>query len=294
MGYADGALKATCGSCKAEVFWYSEPRPRLSGKWTCRHCGARNVLWTAPDWPDVPRELFIGHDKQRQVKLYPFPPPDDPDAAWTRAQPYCTRSFLSQVSRRLGGCAYKTYMASQVMGQPVFADRCSEPGQDWEASDDGRECHLIAGFTKGDSSCPLWAEVAALCQTDAERRFLRSYLELVKDRQFPMLIPQARIGIAERRRPDFVAFVPLHWWNYKRYAIQLDGAHPPRLAQADALRDIEVELHDYEVTRVAGSYREVQLLVERIDSDMRAAKSNAFAVALEVGVRRTEPADPVF
>jgi hypothetical protein len=293
VGYNDGALKAACGFCKAEVFWYSEPRPQLSGKWTCKGCGTRNILKTPPEWPNVPRELYIGHNNQHQVKLYPFPP-DDPDAARTGAQPYCTRSFILQVSRRLGGCDYATDVRSRVMGQPVFADRCSEPAQDWASSDEDHECHMISGFTRGASSCALWAEVAALCQTDGERRFLRSYLELVKDRQFPMLIPQARIGIAERRRPDFVVFVPLHWWKYKRYAIQLDGAHPARLAQADYLRDLDVEHHDYEVISVGGTYRDVQLLVERIDSDMGAVKSNAFAVAVEVGVRRTEPAYPFF
>ena len=42
----------------------------------------------------------------------------------------------------------------------------------------------------------------------AGTKVLHQYLVYAKH-QFPMLLPQPRIGIAERRRPDFVAFVPL-------------------------------------------------------------------------------------
>jgi hypothetical protein len=56
---------------------------------------------------------------------------------------------------------------------------------------------------------------------------------------------QARIGIAERRRPDFVLFVPLTYWNYKWYAIQLDAAHHAGFQEKDELRDAEIGVHRY-------------------------------------------------
>ena len=89
------------------------------------------------------------------------------------------------------------------MGEPIFSDQCVEPERGWQ-DNEGEPCHMVAGFTIGQASCGLWERVKQLCQTEPERRFLQSYLGLAKDRQFPMLIPQARIGIAERRRPDFV------------------------------------------------------------------------------------------
>jgi hypothetical protein len=42
-----------------------------------------------------------------------------------------------------------------------------------------------------------------------------------------MLLPQARLGMGERRRPDFVVFIPVHFWNYKKLAIQLSIAVTP-------------------------------------------------------------------
>ncbi|HZC35134.1 MAG TPA: DUF559 domain-containing protein [Chthoniobacterales bacterium] len=65
-----------------------------------------------------------------------------------------------------------------------------------------------------------------------------------------MLLPQTWIGIAERRRPDFVAFVPLQHWNYKWIAIQLDGAHSEDNEQADQKRDAYLIEQGYEVQSI--------------------------------------------
>jgi ribosomal protein S27AE len=285
MGYNDGLWKAACGSCGTGVYWRLQPSVNAPKKWTCGKCGSTNVLKRPPEWPDVPIALYIGHDKQHQVKVYPLLP-DDPDVDWAR--PYCTRSFIAQISGRLGGCTYTTSIRAWMMGQPVFRDHCHDVPLDW---DDEHACHLMAGFSIGTPTCLLWEELGRLCQTDAEKRFLRWYLELVKDRQFPMLIPQARIGIAERRRPDFVAFVPLHYWSYKRYAIQLDGAHTCEQARADHLRDAEIAVHGYNVRSVGGAFRDAQALVEQIDHDMESAKADPWSVALQVAVARTDPAE---
>ena len=92
-----------------------------------------------------------------------------------------------------------------------------------------------------------------------------------------MLIPQVRIGIAERRRPDFALFVPLQRWKYKWYAIQLDAAHSEAKAEADKLRDTEISMHGYEVIRFKsenqGYLEDVKRLVEMIEHDMEKAGS---------------------
>jgi hypothetical protein len=244
----------------------------------------RNVLGKLPEWPDLPRTLYIGHEKDQQVKLYPVPP-DRSNEAW--AQPYSIRSFVSQASSRLGGCSYWSSARGSVMGEPVFLDQCGD------AISSGFEtCHFVAGFTIGRGTCPLWEKVSTLCQTEMETRFLHWYLQLVKDRQFPMLIPQVRIGIAERRRPDFALFVPLQYWRYKRYAVQLDGAHPVDTGEQDKLRDDEITVHGYQIISLRperqGYFEEVKRLVELVEREMATAETDPWSVALDVPVVRTE------
>lgn len=288
MGYQDRAAKSACGKCGREVLWHWESwvRPYFEKDWYCR-CGARNWTGCYDEWPPVPRTLYVGSEKHQQLKLYPFPP-EVPRAPW--AQPYSIRSFVQQASRRLGGCLYETSEAGEVMGERVFSDRCV-PSDASPYVDASHSCHMVAGWTIGEASCPLWERVAALCDTEIERRFLHWYLGLAKDRQFPMLIPQARIGIAERRRPDFVLFVPLQYWKYNWYAIQLDKAHSEDMA-ADELRDADIAMHGYRVIRLkpeaTGYYEEVRGLVERIESEMKHAESDPWSVAVEVPVERFE------
>src|SRR5262245_57920621 len=127
----------------------------------------------------------------------------------------------------------------------------------------------VSGWIYQEKTCPLWESLKTFCQTEAEARFLHTYLSLVKDRQFPMLLPQVRVGIAERRRPDFVAFVPFHKWKYKWYAIQLDRAHPSEIAEDDEYRDLDLKMAGYEVLslgRSVSSYvTEAKTLVERFE-----------------------------
>jgi hypothetical protein len=108
-----------------------------------------------------------------------------------------------------------------------------------------------------------------------------------------MLIPQARIGIAQRRRPDFVLFVPLQHWKYRWYAIELDGRHIAERAQKDRDRNDYLNLHGYEVVTIATlhCYREVGTLVERIEHEMSIAASDRGSVAVNVEVVKVEAED---
>jgi hypothetical protein len=125
----------------------------------------------------------------------------------------------------------------------------------------------------------------------SEQRFLWAYLSLVKGRNFPMILPQVRIGIAERRRPDFVAFVPLQYLKYKRYAIELDAAHGEEHADRDALRDSELASEGYEVISLRPNqnkyFPEVQKLLERFYREMSEAETSQWELATEVNVVST-------
>jgi hypothetical protein len=87
-----------------------------------------------------------------------------------------------------------------VMDETVFSDTCSAPEDVGEDGPETWDCHIAGGWTNGQSTCPLWENIAKLCQTESERKFLHRYLSYTKHRQFPMLLPQTWIGIAERRR----------------------------------------------------------------------------------------------
>lgn len=107
-----------------------------------------------------------------------------------------------------------------------------------------------------------------------------------------MLIPQARIGIAERRRPDFVTFVPIQCLKYRWYAIELDGNH----TGSDEERNADLASEGYDVLSfrpgTRGYFDEVQRLVEKILADMKEAENNTEAAAIQLRVRHTEPTPP--
>ena len=93
-----------------------------------------------------------------------------------------------------------------------------------------------------------------------------------------MLLPQTWIGIAERRRPDFVALVPLQYCNYKWIAIQLDGTHRQDQEQSDKERDSYLVEQGYEVHSIrpsqTGYFEEVRRLVEAFENWMNLAEED--------------------
>jgi hypothetical protein len=148
MGYEHRALKAECGHCKRQVAWSWKPPLKTPTTWLCQ-CRYRNFLTPPPKWPDLPLTLYIGHERNKRLRLHPIPP-DISDAHW--AQPYSIRSFLYQASRSLGGCHYMCGDRGTVMDERVFSDRCC---QSWEADDESwaeraihLECHIAGGWDK--------------------------------------------------------------------------------------------------------------------------------------------------
>jgi len=298
MGYQHRGRKATCGHCKKQVAWFWKGDKTISNKWDC-DCGAVNFLKELPEWPNIPHVLYIGPEKFARFKIHPVPP-DATNEEW--AQPYSVRSFVYQASRRFGSCIYNCERRGVVMDEVVFNDICYEPYEpapnEWYPSEPPAswDCHMVGGWITGQESCQLWEQIAKLCQSDTERKFLHRYIGYVKDRQFPMLIPQTSIGIAERRRPDFVAFVPFQYWSYKWIAVQLDGAHSQDQMLDDSNRDEYIREQGYEVISLKpnekGYLEEVRRLVEKIENWMTLADTSPWQVAVEAKVTQTiEPED---
>jgi hypothetical protein len=304
MGYSGHVLKAACSRCGSEVVWTRELQSKLPKEWTCE-CRATNILERRELQPNIPPFIWIGHEHVRQLKLLSYViPTDDSSTQAHWLPPYSIRSFVFQASAQFQGCRYETCWKGEVMGEPVFSDRCLDvPRFEWDVhvgemrNPEAYEhsCHMVSGFTLGAKSCPLWESVSALCQTEGERRFLQTYLNLVKDRQFPMLIPQARLGISESRRPDFVAFVPLHESRFKCYAVELDQGHNASMARRDDERDLELQALGFQVIRVkpadGKSFRDLKDLICTFDKEMRRADSEDWSeraqVALELKVERS-------
>jgi len=257
---------------------------------TC-DCGTINQIKRPGQWPKIPHYLYLGPDLLTRFKLYATPP-EETNELW--ALPYSIRSFVAQASRKYGGCYLRTFERGNVLGEPVFGDLCahSERSEWGYGQDEEEDCHMISGWTTGVAECPLWLDVSNLCQTEYERTFLHHYVGYARDRQFPMLIPQAWIGIADRRRPDFVMFVPLQHWNYQWLAIQLDAGHPPASKADDEARDTEVRAHGYDVVSLrpeARGYREeVRRLIERVEEKMAHAETDSGKVAVDVEVTSWE------
>lgn len=176
------------------------------------------------------------------------------------------------------------------MDEEAFDDLCddgSDPGYGFGSYEDtSHDCHILSGWMAGATSCPLWTELVGMCQTNEERSFLLEYHRFVKDRQFPALIPQVRIGIAERRRPDFVAFVPTTYWKYQKFAIELDAKHPTTAVQkeSDKARNKELMEAGYEVLSLKANpgFRDVQRLVEKFEQYITWAERAFDNLALEL------------
>ena len=286
MGYQHRLYKTACGSCK--VSWLLFPSSWNDGTmlprtFTCNSCGAHNTTKRPNLLPNIPRLVYCGHQRNQQLEIFPFPLDR---GQCEGAYPYSVRSFLRQVSQQLGGCYYSWESSTELMGEPLHRDSCGGSSEWYE---EGRErCHVLSGWTRGKDTCDLWERLKTYCQTVTEQRFLWAYLSLVKGRNFPMLLPQTRIGIAERRRPDFVAFVPLQYLKYKRYAIELDGAHREEHRSADQVRDLELAAENYDVISLRpddlGYFPEVQKLVERFSVEMTEAERSAWDYATEIEI----------
>jgi len=284
MGYQHRIYNSPCGNCGTSwilrlTSW--EKGTFLPRKFDCDSCGASNTTKKPNLYPNVPRVLYCGHERGKQLEIYPYPPQHE-GSAW--ALPYSTRAFVCQASQQIGKCRYSCGESTQVMGEPVYQDDCQDDRSEdpWDTT----RCHLLSGWIRGQSTCALWEELKTYCQTVTEQRFLWAYLSLAKRRNFPMLLPQVRIGIAERRRPDFVLFVPMQYLFYKRYAVELDGAHSAEHASLDEIRDMDLAAENYEVISLRpnqlGYFPEVQKLIETIAVEMTEVEKSAGEFATEI------------
>lgn len=73
MGYHHRIWKGTCGHCGKTSAWVLRGPGKMSRNWKC-DCGWTDYFRPLPEWPEVPRSLYIGSDKNGLLKLYPVPP----------------------------------------------------------------------------------------------------------------------------------------------------------------------------------------------------------------------------
>src|SRR5262249_3078922 len=151
MGYEHRVLKAECGHCKRQVAWSWKPPRETPTTWSCK-CRYRNFLKPPPKWPDIPRTLYIGHERNKRLRLHPIPP-DVPDSYTRWAKHYSIRSFLYQASRSLGVCHYTCRDRGTVMDEVVFSDRCCRPEDANDQWAEDFECHIASGWTNGQTEC---------------------------------------------------------------------------------------------------------------------------------------------
>jgi len=307
VGYQHCIYSYDCGECgsswiNSSVNWYT---PLLASAGTCHNCGATNRFASDTIQPHIPSVLYIGHDRHNQLQIFPTPPneivskilPVDSGKRPPAYFSYSTRSFISQASHELAGCKYICFHLGETLGEPVFTEYCG--ALDDEGDDIGgipdHKCHILSGWSRVEYTCRFWDMLTALCQTDSEKTFLRQYFSLVKGRNFPMLIPQARIGIAERRRPDFVLYSPIQRFKYHWYAIELDGTHPTN--DEDEQRNFDLLSHGYTVLSfrpgIKGYYEEVQRLVEKVEVDMSEADRDPNSATVVRDVHSYESATPL-
>src|SRR5687767_12011229 len=124
MGYEERLIKSTCRGCDTVWLWRRGPADKPFRRWSCKKCGGANVVAPLPDWPEVPRSLYIGADNARLLKLFPVPP-ERANERWAR--PYGIRSVLYQASGSLGGCRYTCSPRGAVYDEAVYFDRCLDP-----------------------------------------------------------------------------------------------------------------------------------------------------------------------
>lgn len=290
MGYNDHILSFRCGWCDAAMLF--TPRSnKIRQKIRCSNCTSLSHFTNLPLFygeANLPEKLLVGADHNNLLEISDVP---EIDSQWMSdmardAPPYSVRSFVSQASMRFKDCEY-SWGRDEMFGDGSEWHKCS-------TTTGSTSCHLMSGFSLGQSDCPLWKKIAGLCQTRDETWFLHQYLRYVRGRPFPMLIPQCRLGgITQGIRPDFVLFVPLQLLRYRWLAIQLDAKHPLAMAKQDEDRDARLQAEGYEVRVCRGNngryVNDVKSLVEDIERIMAIADSDPSSVAVPVSAVNHEP-----
>jgi len=98
-------------------------------------------------------------------------------------------------------------------------------------------CSFAKGWPDGfpkEGQCPLWDVHQDLIETDSERLFFYVYLRQNREREAPMLIPQAWIDDTERYRGDFMLFAsgPQGW---RKIMVEILG--PSHTGRAQFVKD---------------------------------------------------------
>jgi|LakMenEpi03Aug12_release.lakeMendotaPanAssembly.Ray.scaffolds.fasta_scaffold482767_2 hypothetical protein len=264
-------------------------------KWTCWNCGGRffaeglSTLHRLERCPDkkcdsvlsleiperhltLPESVLCGADHDNLLELQQLAP----NLYGEDQGPYSTQSFVMQASQHWGACKFLGHDYNK--GFHCGKNNASSV-----------PCHIFKGFGNGGTKeCLLWAFIEKLCQTDQERWFMTQYMRYVRDRVFPMPLPQVRLGgITQELRPDFLLFIPRSKMNFISVAVELDGGHTAGARERDEERHLKLQSEGFRVVSYRGRRTDtegrgpinyiddIKDLVSRIDRQMDLTKENS-------------------
>ena len=191
--------------------------------------------------------------------------------------PYSVRSYILQMSQ-LGvvdeadrSCFYCCFDdGADKFGTRFIRDICypfHEFTDEYWLEPKGRlEERYCCGFAKGwpngaptPGICPLWDYHRERMQTQSERLFFFHYLLQNRDREAPMLLPQAWTDDTERHRADFMLFVEgQHAW--RKIVVEILG--PSHKGREQLVKDAQRKRR----TMLLG-YEFIEFWTEEIESD---------------------------
>ena len=261
MGYWQESYDVNCSECGDVGTWIYTSRTSTPPECSrCPKCGCYEIetTYSYPEQPPPPN-VYIGADKYKRIKLLPLP--HGVSRLWDGMQPYSVRSILYQLSREDGWPHryHPDFHGLDKYGNYLWEDTCSERDDYGNWIDYGK-CCVATGWMTGEVTCKGWELIKGLCQTDAESAFLHDYLRYVKDREFPMLIPQAWLTWEERRRIDFMLYVPKTHHHWRKIAVQIDPKGSHKDSRRDEIRDLEIRAEGYDVL----SYDTDELRIEQV------------------------------
>lgn len=211
---------------------------------SCNDFPLAEILGSPAD--DLPLELQ--HPKGFVCHIVPKAEPSDVEKWNMLYRPFSKRSFLQQYLAWLrdGGvnlvCNWQPSVIVESRFDTARQEYTGDLDYEIEETCNGSICQFLReqAIKPIDVQCPvieLLCDVNGkwgLCQTGDEAWILKWFLIFTGSVHFPMLIPQSSI-LSGKRRPDFLCFVPVTKFQYKKVAILVDrlGKSPDSISAED-------------------------------------------------------------
>ena len=246
------------------LYWFSGPDDPHFWCPNCQDLPQADLVGTPAE--ELPAELPL--HKGFTLKIVPPAEPSDVEKWNEIFHPYSKRSFLRQyldwimLSDPSAPCSLNSSLTAVAPFDAATQQYYESITYQVEDLCDGRPCEFLRNETLKPIGvhCSTIEQVCevegrfGLCDTGDEAMLLQQYLLLSGDEDFPMLIPQPKI-LKGARRPDFIAFVPVTKFQYRKMVILVD--RPGKDADRMKSEEHHYEQDGYYVRRVlidGGSY----------------------------------------